>query len=633
MTNKYKILIYLMIAVAFILGMIVGQQGATEGENNEENKIITDKIAIVNMDEGIFIENECLNYGAALLNDLDNNFLVTGLEDARQGMKLGIYAAYIIIPTTFSDDVVSLNSRPQQSQISYTVHTQLREDIREKVIYDIFQFNTSLSRKVSYMYLCAVLNEFHIAQDYATQLMINDEQELKAFEEVQPIDIISAIKVTPITEIDGYVNTLDLSEYYANYQNLLNQIDQKYIEYLATSQKDQKEMLDAAKSLMEEIERTEELLYNIDFSKDVSGNDILNNGVEAVDKYFTDYNEKIELKRNAWNSQIEFVDDYLREHHVWKHSVRKEVSEKIEQYSEKYKIVSVSDGDAGVRELSWQQVENDLLQYLADEPSVEKDTEEFNDDTLLMNSRDPIGAFYNNPISEQKEWEKLDAEKVREILNDSVYIPLQDNIEAIREPIIEQYKSENENLIAVQKRITGFNALKYIDYDELQILKNKIAENGENLTLAITDNDVQQMEYVDTVYETTRTDLHNLATNIEDTKFASDEAVTIGLKNLQELKTENSIQNQGMFENFANQLPYSRLGTIENKSTYEFMVNPISYYEINAEEVENQGMKGEQGKRAGWIVGICCIAFVLWVSKYYFHKYNERKEETQWMTN
>ena len=114
MTNKYKILIYLMIAVAFILGMIIGQQGATEGENNEGNKIITDKIAIVNMDEGIFIENERLNYGAALLNDLDNNFLVTGLEDARQGMKLGIYAAYIIIPTTFSDDVVSLNSRPQQ---------------------------------------------------------------------------------------------------------------------------------------------------------------------------------------------------------------------------------------------------------------------------------------------------------------------------------------------------------------------------------------------------------------------------------------------------------------------------------------------------------------------------------------
>ena len=54
--------------------------GMQHDDGTGSSRLITDKIAIVNLDEGITIHDEKVNYAEKLIINLDDNFLFTGLE-------------------------------------------------------------------------------------------------------------------------------------------------------------------------------------------------------------------------------------------------------------------------------------------------------------------------------------------------------------------------------------------------------------------------------------------------------------------------------------------------------------------------------------------------------------------------
>ena len=146
----------------FLLGSAVGvvsmwqytlHFGMQHDDGTGSSRLITDKIAIVNLDEGITIHDEKVNYAEKLIINLDDNFLFTGLEDARQGYATGIYAGYLIIPATFSESVVSLNHTPVRAEISYVINDNLEEDIKETVIYDVLTLMSDINDSISYMYV------------------------------------------------------------------------------------------------------------------------------------------------------------------------------------------------------------------------------------------------------------------------------------------------------------------------------------------------------------------------------------------------------------------------------------------------------------------------------------------------
>ena len=60
----------------------------------EGKKEITSTIAVVNMDEGIVIDEAQINYASQLTSFPNDNFVITGLNDAKSGIENGIYAAY-----------------------------------------------------------------------------------------------------------------------------------------------------------------------------------------------------------------------------------------------------------------------------------------------------------------------------------------------------------------------------------------------------------------------------------------------------------------------------------------------------------------------------------------------------------
>ena len=85
--------------ISFLSGIQIERNKQAEPTEVKDN---VRTIAVVNMDEGIRVGQEEVNYGTRLTSFMNDRFYNTSLEDARTGAENGKYAAYIIIPVTFS---------------------------------------------------------------------------------------------------------------------------------------------------------------------------------------------------------------------------------------------------------------------------------------------------------------------------------------------------------------------------------------------------------------------------------------------------------------------------------------------------------------------------------------------------
>lgn len=86
-------------------------------------------IAIVNLDEGIYEHNKKKYYPTELMNLEADNLVAENLEAARQGINNGSYAAYILIPSEFSNHAVSINATPQKATLEFAINPNLWEDV------------------------------------------------------------------------------------------------------------------------------------------------------------------------------------------------------------------------------------------------------------------------------------------------------------------------------------------------------------------------------------------------------------------------------------------------------------------------------------------------------------------------
>lgn len=302
-----------ILAGVFLLGSVIGIVGTRQyalyygvpgNGNSDENKLITDKVAIVNLDEGVMVQDEKVNYAEKLIIDLDENFSFTGLEDARQGYATGIYAGYLIIPATFSESVVSLNNTPIRSEVSYAINSNLREDVKEEIIYEVLALMNKINDGVSYMYLHSVLDDVHEAQDAAVTVMNNDIEERDAIDAVQANDLVALVPVAEFTEIENNIEPVDVSQYMANNIELTGEIGQKYTEYLMQSEEEHLRINEEASALMDEMSNMSSIISNSNFIQNEEGGSVYQDGTEAVEALFEEYNSSLEEKESEIEENV-----------------------------------------------------------------------------------------------------------------------------------------------------------------------------------------------------------------------------------------------------------------------------------------------------------------------------------------
>lgn len=730
--NRNSILIKATIlAGAFLFGSVTGiiamkqytlHYGVYGNGISDVNKLITDRVAIVNLDEGVMVRDEKVNYAERLIIDLDENFSFTGLEDARQGYATGIYAGYLIVPATFSESIVSLNNTPIRSEISYAINSNLREDVKEEVIYDVLALMNEINDGVSYMYLHSVLDDFHTAQDTADTVMNNDMEERDAIEAVQANDLVALVPVAEFTEIENNIEPVDVSEYMLRNIELTGEVGLKYTEYLMESEEEHFKINEEAIVLMDEMANMSSIMSNSNFIQNGEGGSIYQDGAEALDEFFEEYNIALEEKESEIEENVlsiykdiitylteydKAVEVYQTEHEKAYRNTLEALEGLFEKYSDSCVIVSAQElqniedilesqsetlwvQQCIIRELqedSGEQEDSEIMQeaeieiyfqdaaieytplsalqksilqtlndnyyffsgYLLDEEG--KVIKDKNNESVLLTSlieeyrQDLDEPHIKAEILEKEvgEIEKMESSAILACIDENILEPIQENVDGFVAEVMAQYEVEQEQLRTYNEAIIGYDPLKYINYEEIQTLTNNISENGTELSEAIIETDIQQMEYVADVYTATREDLFTLQDNIVQAKEDSDRAVEEGLQELKDTKNANSEQNQEILYDFSNLLPYTRLGSLEYVQAYEFMVNPVNAVNTEGDgtgantrtdsvRAESDSVNVEIRKKEDYqninilICLVICVIIVSTTIKYHFHKKQESYE-------
>lgn len=206
--------------------------------NQEQNAIKeSTKIAVVNQDLGTKYKDEKVNYALDFFDSLDNGYEITNREAAQKGIENGKYGAMIVVPGNFSKNITTINEvTPSKVKIYYQSNDKSSKENKLIVSGKIDEFQKKLNSKLSYMYLSGIFDELHNGQDYASDILKNDDIDLEAINSINDSDILSSIKLTTLEDKDIKFNNLDLSKDFDESKKIIAEVDKKYRDKMTTKE-------------------------------------------------------------------------------------------------------------------------------------------------------------------------------------------------------------------------------------------------------------------------------------------------------------------------------------------------------------------------------------------------------------
>lgn len=350
MKNKKVItvvVILLLVLTSGLGGFAMGANRQTSVKNNNvnspsdaEEQVIPvqepQAIAVVNLDEGVSVKEEKIYYAEKLMQFPDTSFQFASLTEAEDGLKNGIYGAYVVIPADFSENVVSLNDKPQVSDINYAINRALSGKTQYTLLYNVLSFGTSLNNNLSYMYLNNVLEEFHEAQDNANTVINNDIKDRETIEALNESDLIRMVSIPELVQTDSNLQTLNIESYVAANEKNADDIDKKYLAYVQQVETDLTQLDKSGENLSALLGKLTEDVEEIDLLKNPDGSSVKENAEKAIEKELND-NLSAEEDHYIWvatsldamKDTATEIDDELRE-------INENIDEKVSDLFDSY---------------------------------------------------------------------------------------------------------------------------------------------------------------------------------------------------------------------------------------------------------------------------------------------------------
>ncbi len=320
-----KIVVSFFFAVLCVLaGFLIGNysQGGETVETvvTEQTPVVSepepkinfkDTIAIVNLDEGLNQGGNIINYGNSLVSALDRDVRVTGLQDARNGIENGTYSAYVVIPTTFSKNIMTINEKPMSSEITYAIAAGLEGQNRDETIGGVYSIYNSFCNDITQIYTATILDEYHNAQDVANTIMANDTKDMNTLLEIQGYNLVEITTIPELKQVENKVTDLDLSAYMGMYEEQIATIQNLYSEYSNGVQTRLSALLDLANVVNSSTIQwdSEEELENQDGQTGISNE--MNKIVVAHSDYVTEKNLTDELLTQAQINEFAEYDNNI----------------------------------------------------------------------------------------------------------------------------------------------------------------------------------------------------------------------------------------------------------------------------------------------------------------------------------
>lgn len=604
----FKIVMRGMIFLAIICAVyLCGVYSTKYQQNIEENKSTITTIAVVNADTGTKVKEENVFYASELMYFPDTNFEVASLAEAREGIENNRYAAYIVVPKSFSASVESVNREPEKAQITYSVNNKLRQDAQVKVVNDIHNFILNLSTNVSYLYVDAILKEMHTVQDDSVSIMKNDVKDMEAIEGVESAALIEDVEYEPLEMAEMQIEYMDLSDDYREVDETVDNIQETYTMGFSQAEKEFLRLKEDGLSVTEQAVSTAGVFSEIDILADADGNLVYADGMEHLGSISGEYSELLNTKKYIVKERLGFKEGDEEP------EPEPELPEgETRVYLSKADLLNAVDGQIiyweNIREMLNAKEEPDIGNEDGDsdkdgsegEDGDEKDPEEEPDDPgtdfelteeditesidALYHLKEQIEEYYDNAIRAVNDIPDASgfAQEADAIMNEEIAQPVLSRAEA-------EAQRASEALVAMQSvleeyltQLEEYDALSYLEMDKIQDHLSTMYTVISDMEEEIMEQDNVYMEYIYEVTQTTDENVRMLQESLDKSYEGTMENVLDTMGGFKQNRKELNERNILLLSDITAKLPYTRLGNLEYTQVYDFIVDPMTVSDESA---------------------------------------------------
>ena len=686
-----------MLCSGIVLGSIanteIPQNSSTSNnyqiiESDKSYKVVSTKdIAVVNLDDGVKLKGKKAYYAGKIITLPNEHFYMTGLDDARNGLESGKYGAYIVIPATFSKAVESINNEPQKATIKYTVNADNNDASLASIVNDINSFASVVSENITFIYVSAILDEYHRAQDNTKVILRNDSIDLDNINSISPESLLGRYENVKENNIDFKPSDIDLDKYNIENENIVDSFSRE----LREAKEENERNFDNIKREGEEV-RTGTDSFGRFFEsltplRDNSGNSVYSHGLTNIERLLSGHNDRLNSSFNMFDEifkrQNEQTKNTLQEEanvHLASESnalrsrINLEISSIIENsyrriFEQEYQNIQRSG-----MELMRRYIENVIMhelvmdteerEYLLSKLATASDaimSENINTATMsnaINSMTDNIAPTFNitmNPFVGSNTYltglntaADTDFNTIKTALN----FPIEELNDAFRNDIEDVIDNSVSNMSAeINDKIRDFNDVqrRYIDllddYNPYTHLNDSYMSRAANelersTGMVLSEFRDKQTDDEKKVYDIMRVSDENIRMYDESIGKAYDTTMKNVIDVVNELRSKKEStksENRELMNDFSDKLSYTRLGSIGNKDAYNFISSPVeiapnddSNIEVKSDYMYNPGTKKSNMMDNRYLKGAISvggISFILLVAMVLNALFNKTEKE------
>ena len=595
------ICLFLLHSTLIIGCFLLGVKSVENRIQQEEREQTVTGIAIVNLDQGVIQKNKKIFYSSELL-DLNSDYLVVeNLETARQGINNGTYAAYIVIPSQFSHNAISINQEPQKAVLEFAMNPNLREDISRLTMANIKNFEIGLNTNMAYMYVQAILEEFHNAQDGAEIILANDDAEKVRIEEMNPDALLSALEYTPYDLEAPPIDKVDFDGILKDNIEISGELKKNYDQFVSDGKEKLNQIKEGETTVVQEMDDFADLLGDVHLDRD-GEESVYAEGLQELENYVKKYEEELADQRAVIESMVEVAPIVSPTPTPTPVSAETEMPmpsatptatpTQIPVVIKQMLMESLEDINNEIYQMNQQNKQeiDEIKKIISGETGTE--SVEFAEDLLIGEKLDNIETMrflkiedvYKEEIIEESlkqlvkaidELPQFDSEGYENIVKQQVVQPIDEKIKTETARVQEEGSKCMESVQNYWLELSKVDMYQFYDQEKTDSLIINFTENVVELEKQIIDSQTEYQKYGNDVYLHASETMEDMQEQLGNAYDGTSENVQNEIDLLKEYRNNMNVLNSEILQDFSKKLPYTRVGNLEYVQAYDFIVKPI----------------------------------------------------------
>lgn len=598
------ICLFLLHSTLIIGCFLLGVKSVENRIQQEEREQTVTGIAIVNLDQGVIQKNKKIFYSSELL-DLNSGYLVVeNLETARQGINNGTYAAYIVIPSQFSHNAISINQEPQKAVLEFAMNPNLREDISRLTMANIKNFEIGLNTNMAYMYVQAILEEFHNAQDGAEIILANDDAEKVRIEEMNPDALLSALEYTPYDLEAPPIDKVDFDGILKDNIEISGELKKNYDQFVSDGKEKLNQIKEGETTVVQEMDDFADLLGDVHLDRD-GEESVYAEGLQELENYVKKYEEELADQRAVIESMVEVAPIVSPTPTPTPVSAETEMPmpsatptatpTQIPVVIKQMLMESLEDINNEIYQMNQQNKQeiDEIKKIISGETGTESvEFAEDSEEILIGEKLDNIETMrflkiedvYKEEIIEESlkqlvkaidELPQFDSEGYENIVKQQVVQPIDEKIKTETARVQEEGSKCMESVQNYWLELSKVDMYQFYDQEKTDSLIINFTENVVELEKQIIDSQTEYQKYGNDVYLHASETMEDMQEQLGNAYDGTSENVQNEIDLLKEYRNNMNVLNSEILQDFSKKLPYTRVGNLEYVQAYDFIVKPI----------------------------------------------------------